>query len=98
MCVQLCLSEIRVRLEFNEQHNAFTEYFVVYSHCTADGNLIRQFGKMTFDLSWMNLGKHVYCQKPLTGSSDEQQKWEFVKSITGDHKPATMLRADSSHF
>lgn len=27
---------------------------------------------------------------PYEGGTDERQKWEFVKSITGEHKPGTM--------
>ncbi|MCH2201295.1 MAG: Gfo/Idh/MocA family oxidoreductase [Fuerstiella sp.] len=27
---------------------------------------------------------------PFNGAPDERQKWEFVKSITGEHKPGTM--------
>ena len=45
-----------------------------------DGNIIRDFEKPEPSLP----------RVPFEGINDQRQKWEFVKSITGEHEPGTM--------
>ncbi|MEZ6081677.1 MAG: hypothetical protein R3C56_40195 [Pirellulaceae bacterium] len=44
-------------------------------------------GKVTTDYT---IPEQSLPRVPFEGGTDERQKWEFVKSITGEHKAGTM--------
>ena len=54
----------------------------------ADFNLIR--GGKVFKKDEVKLPEATLPRIPFEGGTDQRQKWEFVKSITGEYEPGTM--------